>query len=359
MENQEKQENQNVNQENNIWWKSGQILTYNKTLNFVAGNRGGGKTIEAMRLVTNCYLKQGKTSIWLRRMDVELDQTFFGKFFDDPAFTSQFPEYDFKTKKAKYGGEGALKQKGTDTYDPYLQFMCLSTALKHKSIPFPNVKYIIFDEFIIDKKSNMRYLKNEVFVFLELLQSVMRLRDDVRVIFLGNSISQINPYFAWLNIRRINDDKEFYIGKNYALQYFKNTEYTKRLHESRFGQLVDGTQYGSYAVDNKFFRDDNSFVEKKPPNAQYWFGLKYDDNYISVWQDSKNLLYYIHYSIDKQGLIFAVTTDDHSVDTSLISRVSKAFPVKCLLDMYDKGRVRFETFNVKSIFYDIIYLLNY
>ena len=364
-QNLKKQENLNLNQNqkednNSIWWKSGSILSFNKTLNFVVGNRGGGKTIESMRLITSSFLKNGKSAIWLRRYDVELDGTFFSKFFEDPSFTTQFPDYTFSTRKQKYGGEGFISLKGTDVKEPYIQFMCLSTALKHKSVPFPNVRYIIFDEFIIDKKSNMHYLKNEVFVFLELLQSVMRLREDVRVIFLGNSISQINPYFMTYNIRRIaENDKEFILGKEYVVQYFKNACYTKKLKESRFGRLVEGTVYGNYAVENQFFRDDKNFIAEKPPTAHYWFGLKYDDKYVSVWQDGITSLYYIHYSIDKNGTIFALTTDDHSIDTIMVNKVNKFFPIRALLEMYERGRVRYENLQVKSIFYDILYLLNY
>lgn len=339
-----------------MWWKSQPILCYNKTLNFVVGNRGGGKTIEAMRLITSNYIKKGNTSIWLRRMDVEIDNIFIEKFFIDPAFYMQFPDYEFKTKKYKYGGIGYLKRKGKELWEPYIQFMCLSTALKHKSVPFPTVQYIIYDEFIIDQKSNMRYLKNEVTTFLEFLQSIMRLRENVRCLFIGNSISVINPYFLHYNIKR--PTQEFTTGKDYCVQYYSNPEYTEKLKNSRFGRLVAGTDYGSYAIDNKFFRDNECFVEKKSKNARYWYTLKYDDIYLSIWTDSKSCLYYVDDAYDKNKVCFTMTTDDHNINTIMVKNAKTYYPLQALVQAFEFGRVRIKSMKLQATFLDILYLIS-
>ena len=337
-----------------MWWNSQRLLSYNKTLNACVSNRGGGKTIESMRLVTSSYLKTGHTAVWLRRWDTELDATFMDKFFTDFAFTQQFNEYEFKTKKSKNGGVGYIKLKTSETWEPYIQFMCLNTALKHKSVPFPSVRYIIFDEFIIDKKSNMRYLKNEVFVFLELLQSIMRLRSDVRVLFLGNSLSVVNPYFIYFNIRRLT--QEFTIRGEFAVQLFKDSDYTQSMKDSRFGKLVSGSQYETYAIENEFIRDKETFIEKKSPSATYWFALKYDDDYISIWQDGKKGLYYVDDSFDSNRVCFATTTDAHDLNTIMLDSLKTYFPIKSLIWAYDMGKIRFKNIKVQSIFYDIMYL---
>ena len=339
-----------------IWYAVGILLSFNKLLNFIVGNRGGGKTIEMMRLATSCFIKHNRTTIWLRRWDVELDATFFDKFFSDPAFYNQFPDYEFKAKKSKYGGTGYIRKKGTEHWIPYIQFMCLSTALKHKSIPFTSVRYIIFDEFIIDQKSNMRYIKNEVIVFFEFLQSVMRLRDDVRCLFVGNSISMINPYFLYYNIKR--PTQEFTVGKDYCVQYYVNPEYTEKLKNSRFGRLVAGTAYADYAIDNKFFRDNECFVEKRSKNARYWYTLKYEDTYLSVWTDSKTCLYYIDDAYDKNKVCFTMTTDDHNINTIMVKNAKTYFPLQALVQAYEFGRVRLKSLKLQAIFLDILYLIS-
>ena len=339
-----------------IWYAVGVLLSFNKLLNFIVGNRGGGKTIEMMRLVTSSFIKHNRTSIWMRRWDVELDSTFFDKFFSDPAFYNQFPNYEFKAKKSKYGGTGYIRKKGTEHWMPYIQFMCLSTALKHKSIPFTSVRYIIFDEFIIDQKSNMRYIKNEVIVFFEFLQSVMRLRDDVRCLFVGNSISMINPYFLYFNIKRPKE--EFTKGKDWVVHYYKNDAYTEKFIQSRFGKMVQGSEYGNYAIENKFFRDSEVFIESKTKNAKYWFSLKYEDEYLSVWTDSATGIYYLDTAYDSTRVCFALTSDDHTLNTIMIKRCKEYFPVEALVEAYKLGRVRVKSLKVQALFLDILYLIS-
>ena len=74
----------------------------------------------------------------------------------------------------------------------------LSVANILKSTSFNKVSTIIFDEFIIDKGC-YRYLANEVEQFLDMVETIARLR-DVRVLFLGNAISVTNPYFTYFNL---------------------------------------------------------------------------------------------------------------------------------------------------------------
>ena len=50
--------------------------------------------------------------------------------------------------------------------------MTLATAQDLKSVNFSGVKTIIFDEFIIEEGQKKFYLKNEVFTFLNLLESI-------------------------------------------------------------------------------------------------------------------------------------------------------------------------------------------
>ena len=63
--------------------------------------------------------------------------------------------------------------------------MTLSTAQDLKGSNFPNVTTLIFDEFIIEEGQKKYYLHNEVFVFLNLIETIARMR-DVRVFLLGN-----------------------------------------------------------------------------------------------------------------------------------------------------------------------------
>ena len=61
----------------------------------------------------------------------------------------------------------------------------------------------VFDEFIETKKGR-NYLQNEVEMFLDLIETVNRLRIDrpeVRVYLLANKVTFVNPYFTYFNIK--------------------------------------------------------------------------------------------------------------------------------------------------------------
>ena len=78
----------------------------------------------------------------------------------------------------------------------------LSDSEHLKSLNFPNCKNMIFEEFVTDKI----YLNNEVKLLFNLVSTVFR--NDKGIVFLvGNTISEINPYFREFELTKINSQK--------------------------------------------------------------------------------------------------------------------------------------------------------
>ena len=173
--------------------------------------------------------------------------------------------------------------------------MPLSTANILKSSTYENVDTIIFDEFIIDKGC-YHYLQDEVIAILELIETIARLR-DIRVIFLGNAISITNPYFTYFNLTlpynsEVNIAKRDNKGNPLIIVYYaRNQKYREIKKASRFGQLVEGTDYGRYAIDNQFLRDSKSFIHKKSGNAKFYFILRINNKNYGVWCDYNTRIY--------------------------------------------------------------------
>lgn len=116
--------------------------------------------------------------------------------------------------------------------------MTLSTAQDLKSSNFSNVKTIIFDEFIIEDGQKKYYLNNEVFVFLNLLETIARMR-DVRVFLLGNAVTTANPYFLYFNLHLPkNNDIALFNNNSILIQYIKSDDYQNIKKHSRFGSMV-------------------------------------------------------------------------------------------------------------------------
>ena len=181
-----------------MWYDKQQLLSHNKILNMVLSNRGGGKTFHMTCWGIDDFKKTKRQTVWVRRYQTELDEMLLnGKFFD--AVREFYPDDELKVE----GNLGYVNGEVAFYYIP------LSTSRQLKSNNYPNVNKIIFDEFIIDK-GRVTYLKNEVEVFLDLFETVARMRDNVRAVLLANSVTVVNPYFQFWNIK-VDTSKRFTI----------------------------------------------------------------------------------------------------------------------------------------------------
>ena len=65
------------------------------------------------------------------------------------------------------------------------------------------------------------YLKNEVFTFLNLLETIGRMR-DIRVFLLANSVTITNPYFLYFDLK---------LPYNSDIVTYKNRSYFSSIYE--------------------------------------------------------------------------------------------------------------------------------
>ncbi len=177
---------------NDIFYNFDKLFSFPFLMAFVLGERGTGKTFGSKVAMLKKFLKTGEQFIYLRRYKTELD-TALSTFWDDLQSNGYFEDYALKVKKTKMLTELTCNGETCGFAVP------LSTANILKSTAFPKVTTIIFDEFLLDNGGTYRYLKNEVTMMLDVIETVGRLR-DIQVIFLGNSLSITNPYFAYFSL---------------------------------------------------------------------------------------------------------------------------------------------------------------
>lgn len=323
-----------------MYFDFNKMLTYDTLYNFIVGSRGNGKTYGFKEYAIKDFIKNKNQFIYLRRFDTEFDRGKKEKFFDD--IKGKFPNHEFKVK-----GYVAYIDN-----EPCGQFMVLSTAKLQKSVPFPNVNKIGFDEFILDKGYH-HYLPDEVTNFLEFYFTVARDR-DVKVFFMANSISITNPYFLYWGIR--SNPKEFYRPRKHILVVRpKSTEFKEHMKKTKFGELISGTSYGDYAIENEYLRDDDSFIGKKTGNSKYSFTMVYNGREYGVWIDYKIGKYFVSHDIDKScKLVYSITMADHKPNTMLLK--GKSYTLQQFTKNYKLGNVVFEDINIKNICYEIIRL---
>lgn len=311
------------------------ICSFAALLVFLLAERGVGKTYGATKAVINDFLKHGHQFVYLRRYKTELDES-VPKFFDAIRANEEFPDHTFKVK----GNVFMIDDMVAGYAIP------LSTSKILKSTSFPLVRTIIFDEFTITT-GIYRYLPHEVEDMLDLIETIGRMRDNIRVWFLGNSTTLYNPYFNYwnLSIPYESEYKTFQDG-TILVYYAKNEAYREAKRKTKFGKLISGTKYGDFAIDNKFLQDSNSFVHKRPAYAKLFFNLKLEGNTFGIWFDNDGFFYVsADYDPDSK-LNFAFTKDDHTETTILSSRVDPI--IKNLIERYKESHLVFESMVIKS-----------
>ena len=231
-----------MNNKNNFYYSITDIMGYNALFNYIIGERGVGKTFSAKEYVINKFIKKGEQFVYVRRYNTELEEAVGTstkqKFFEQIITAGKFKEHKLTNTKDTFKIDGKICGYA----------IALSTSMILKSTSFDKVTTIIFDEFIIDKGC-YHYLPNEVEAFLELYETIARLR-NVKVLFLGNAISSSNPYFLYFDLSLpYNSTHKIFKNGEILVNYIKNENYRAVKKASRFGKLIAGTKYSEYAIE--------------------------------------------------------------------------------------------------------------
>lgn len=331
-----------------MWYDKGALLSHNKIFNMVLSNRGGGKTFNMTCWAISDFLKTGKQCVWVRRYATELDESEDGILLNNAFFDAVIREGIFPDVKLEIKGRtGYVNDK------PAIFFIPLSTSRRVKSKNFPNVNKIVFDEFII-AKDRMSYLKNEVEVFLDLYETVDRLRDETRAVLLANNVTVVNPYFLYFHIKA-DMSKRFNVHGEICIEYIVDEEYVAVKKKTRFGRMVNGTRYGDYAIDNKPLLDSETFLQEKTPRAEFMLAMKYNGNMYGFWVDYRAGLIFVNRQYDPSSYaLYCLQRDDHDENMLLIKSLNDNARVKRIVFAFRNGLIRFQDMTVKNQFYEFI-----
>ena len=321
-----------------MYYDPNKTFSRQRLFNFVIGGRGIGKTYGAKDTVIKNFLRAGKQFVYLRRYETEMPAAEMKNFFDDIA--SDYPDTDFRA----YNGLFRINNDIAGWYFP------LSKAIMLKSIPFPNVSLIIFDEFIIEV-GVYKYLPNEVKTFLECYSTISRDR-DVPVLFLSNAITMTNPYFLYFNLK-FEKGQTIKLTKFISVELLQSPDFEKHMSQTKFGQLIAETEYGKYNIQNQFLLDTETFIASMPPEASYICTFILQNREIGFYVSTLETMWYLSDKTDKTcKRKFALKFTEHD-QTSVLAQKSNPF-IREMLDKYCQGNIRFTTQEVKNLMSDIL-----
>lgn len=324
------------------WYNYDRINSYNATLNFILTNRGFGKTFGAKCNVIKKFIKKGEQFVYVRRYKTELND--IHKFFDSPDLRKKFKTHTFEVKGKTFYIDGKIAGYA----------IALSTSQKLKSVDYPFVTTIIFDEFIVDKGC-IRYLSNEVDVFLDLYETIARKRNNVKAYLLANNVSVVNPYFTYFDVTPKKTER-FTIARDgeLVIEMCTDTVFINEKLETKFGKLIKGTKYADYSIFNNSLRDSEVFIEKRPKrNTSPVMSITYNSEVSMIWLDYKTGIFYCDDKYMKTCNEYVLSCEDHNPNTLLNASGINLNMLKQLISYFQVGRVRFSDQNIKHLMYDI------
>lgn len=327
------------------YYDYGPLLSRNGVYNFLTGARGLGKTYGAKRLAIRRWIRKRDEFIYLRRYEDEMKKS-RDTFFDDIAY--EFPEWDFRVHGNQFqSAPVSTRDADKRQWEKMGTAAVLSKSQQLKSVAFPRVKIIIFDEFILEKGVT-RYLPNEPTVMTNFFSTVDRAMDKTIVLFLANAVSMMNPYFLEYDILPTTEDTEFLTARDgFIVCHFPNAEdFTLSIQNTRFGKFISGTEYAEYALLNEFADNNLDLVRPKDSNAKHMFNLETRVGWMSLWENVGEREFYAYSKCPPGQLAFTLLPEKATDDRTLVFRNEPI--IERLLTAYRAHRMTFDspmTFN--------------
>lgn len=321
-----------------MYYSSNQIDTYQRLFNFIVGLRGVGKTYHfSYKCVKKGVEIKKPCFVWVRRMikDIDAIKSTWG---DDIA--REFPEWLIETENNSI----FIRNKKNNKERYCVGFLvALSDYIRAKSRAYPNVEYIVFDEFLLE---DGKYLTDETSKFLNLCDSIIRNRDNCKVYLLGNASSMLNPYFDFFKVSGNELVNNFVKGKHYVIENTDYQEFRQARINSKLGQVIKDTEYGKYSIDNKFILDDTTDICKMPTGQkEMLFNLRLNDKLIAVYMI--NGLLYFGKGCDETYLTYTFYPQD-AKKYGCIFQTTQSVRLKSLVHDFLNGTCQYEDLKIKN-----------
>lgn len=177
----------------------------------IIGERSNGKTYSSLDYALENYFTKGEQFAYVRRYGEDIRKKQLSNLFSahiDNGAVSRYSNGEWTG--IEYTGSrfrlSRVNDENTVEFcdDPIGFAFDLNSMEHYKSISFPKITTVIFDEFL----SRQAYLPNEFLLFTNTLSTIIRLRKNVKILMLGNTVNKYCPYFGEMGLTHIKDQKQ-------------------------------------------------------------------------------------------------------------------------------------------------------
>lgn len=174
----------------------------------IYGERSNGKTYSVLDYCLERYFTNGERFAIVRRYKEDLKGKNGGAMFTALVENGLIKKYS----KGQWNGIYYYSQRWYLMYinpenpkdkivddEPFAYGFALTEMEHDKSTSYPQIKNILFDEFI----TRQAYLPDEFVLFTNVISTIVRERDDVKIFMCGNTVNQYCPYFKEMGLTNI------------------------------------------------------------------------------------------------------------------------------------------------------------
>ena len=319
-------------------------FSYDARLNLIITSRGRGKTYGLRKQFVKDWIAGKWRFVEIVRYNNQVADVCDG-YFDKLVVNNEFPDYVFRTEGGKMYIAHAPADDEKPTWELIGYCVSLNDQQNKKKKTFAHVKRVLFDEFILEKRSFPGYLAGEYDKFLKLLDSIAREvpgePSAVRVYLCANACDLVNPYFSEFRIYDEPKPGYTWLDKGFVLLHYEiNEVYSAAKRDTLVGRLARG--HIEDMITNRFDNANNDFIERKSKDAKFLFGFVFQSRKYGVWLSDVKGYYYVTGKIPANAQeIYSLTRDDMS--PNLIMARKAEYKLKVLIEMLYLNCVRYDT----------------
>lgn len=321
---------------------------------FIIGGRGTGKTYGGLLSIHERIKGTEDQFIYLRRSRAQLSDI----------VTSEFNPFNNINRQT---GSNVIVAPATKTFDGFFEAevqddgtlvphgapigyaVSISTAQNSRGLDRPQIKYILFDEFI--KLDSEKAIKGEASAFFYTYETVNRNREleglpPVRCFFCANSNKIDNPLFDELELVAVVEKMRrkrnpIYIDKARGLAIIDlpaDGPIAMAKRQTALYKLAAGTEYARMALENSYNYDDSDIASR---NLSDFLPLVKVGE-LCIYKHKNDRTYYCT-TYQRGGFPNTYTTTEKD-----LRRFVQLFYY--LIDAYTRHQVVFESYTCESMF---------
>lgn len=243
----------------------GVIDGHQKTHNFIVTERESGKSTLMWKKVYNAFRREQKRSIIVKRYQADITDSYIE---DTEKLINKFTgsQIEFNYTRQELNG-GTLDLKIGDQI--FCRLIALNTALSRlKSRFLDNVKYMMYDEFICNRRLGEKYLADEPFRIKELYTTYNRESSKgIKIYYFGNPYSLHNPFFSDLNVKTNQIYPGALVAENdYCIWCYQIKDQLKQQILAKNPLYKFDDSYKKYAFDGRAVQDQDILVIEHQPD---------------------------------------------------------------------------------------------